>query len=251
MCMAESQRSGSGVLPGNQGEDLEALKRQELAGARVMAARNALRKGDRPGAKKLLKEAFGISQADQGALEMLGDLYLEEAETERAAELFERAVKLYPNNLAFEEKLAICHLDLAEMESDKIARQLLLEGNDPGKFEESKPSQAVTLSLFLPGAGQFYNDENEKGALYLTGAILSCLSWFYPLWTALSNLPPGSRIVDNMPNFGGAYASLGAGWSFVFWLGLLAWGAVYGLSMYDAGTTARARNEARRKVLGL
>ena len=38
--------------------DLEALKRSEAAAGRVMAARNALRKGERNRAKELIKEAI-------------------------------------------------------------------------------------------------------------------------------------------------------------------------------------------------
>jgi TM2 domain-containing membrane protein YozV len=40
---------------------------------------------------------------------------------------------------------------------------------------EKNPAVALVLSLFIPGAGQFYNRDNKRGALMLGGALLSLL----------------------------------------------------------------------------
>jgi TM2 domain-containing membrane protein YozV len=37
------------------------------------------------------------------------------------------------------------------------------------------PAVAVLLSFFIPGVGQFYNGDNQKGALMLGGFILSAI----------------------------------------------------------------------------
>lgn len=226
--------------------DLDALRRAEAAGAHVMAARNALRKGEKERARELVKAAFAENPGDIAAIEFLGDLFLEEGETEQALKLFERAHQAHPNYAPFEEKLAICRLDLAEIESDKLARQMLLTQGDGDKSLERSPAKAVTLSLLLPGAGQFYNDENELGGVYLAAGVISCLAWFYPLITALSRLPKGQRL-----DVGAALGSMSGFEATFFYLGSAIWSAVYLASALAANNSAKRFNQGRRAVLGL
>ena len=40
---------------------------------------------------------------------------------------------------------------------------------------EKNPAVALILSLFIPGAGQFYNGDNKRGALMLVGALVSLM----------------------------------------------------------------------------
>jgi len=40
---------------------------------------------------------------------------------------------------------------------------------------EKNPAVALVLSLFIPGAGQFYNGDNKRGALMLGGALISLM----------------------------------------------------------------------------
>ncbi|MBW3637342.1 MAG: tetratricopeptide repeat protein [Armatimonadetes bacterium] len=226
--------------------DLDALRRAEVAGAHVMAARNALRKGERERARELIKAAFAENPGDIAAIEFLGDLFLEEGETEQALGLFERALRAHPDYAPFEEKLAICRLDLAEIEADKLARQMLLTQGDGDKSLERSPAKAVTLSLCLPGAGQFYNDENESGVAFLAAGIVSCLAWFYPLWTALARLPRGQRL-----DVGAAISSLSGLEAMFFYLGAAIWIGVYIASVVTANASAQRFNAERRAVLGL
>lgn len=230
----------------NQANDLEALRRAEAAGANVMAARNALRKGERNRAKELIKEAFAANPGDIAAIELLGDMYLEEGETEKALGLFERAHQAHPEHVAFEEKMAICRLDLAEMENDKLAKQLLLEQGDNGKIFERSPSKAMSLSLLLPGAGQFYNDENEKGTIYLVTGLLSFLTWVYPLLQVMAQQRPAQRL--DVGNAIQAMSGLQAG---SFYLGLTIYTGIYVASLVGAGSAAKQYNEERRASLGL
>ena len=226
--------------------DLAALQRAEAAGAHVMAARNALRKGDRPRAKELVKQAFLANPGDIAAVEFLGDMFLEEGETEQALRLFERAASEHPTHVAFEEKLAVCRLDLAEMEADRIAKQMLLDGVDEGKIFERSPSRALGLSILLPGAGQFYNDETERGTAYLAAGLVSCIAWFYPLWSSLARLPKAQRL-----DFGGAIRAMSGFEAGFFYLGAVVWSGVYVASIVAANASAKRFNEARRAQLGL
>ena len=236
----------------SHGADFNSLAAQEEATKHLMAARMRVRKGEREEAYNEIKRAFAAHPGDRAAIEMLGDLYLEDGETEKALTLYERALKAHPGYVPFEEKMAICRLDIAEMEADRAAKA----GNDPLALLQSQmendslyervPHKAVSLSLFLPGAGQFYNDEVEKGFAFLGAGILSFIGWFSPMLSQSSKLPGTQKF-----NFLGAINALSGFWSVLFWLCLLAWLAVYVGSMVDAGRVAAAFNETRRRALGL
>lgn len=227
-------------------EQYEAQRRSERAGAFVLAARRAVQNGSYEEAKAQLKEAFAQNPGDEKAVDVLGDIYLAEGETEKALDLFEKALTRYPNNTSFQEKAAICRLDLAEMEADKTTAPLLIETGDKGKIFERSPHKAVSLSVFLPGAGQFYNEENEKGAAFAGTYLVSTICWFYPLWTELSNLPLSQRL-----NFGLAISHMSGMESLLFKIGTVISFIVYAASVYDAGTVASKWNRERRKALGL
>ena len=232
--------------------ELHSLAAQEEANKHLMAARMRVRKGEREEAYGEIKRAFAAHPGDRGAIEMLGDLYLEDGETEKALALYERALKAHQGYAPFEEKLAICRLDLAEIEADRAVKTsgdplaLLQSQAQLNQIYERVPHKAVSLSLFLPGAGQFYNDEIEKGVAFLSAGLVSFVAWFYPMWTQASKLPTSQRF-----DFLAAIGALRGGWSVLFWLALLSWIAVYIASMVDAGKTAAAFNKSRRNVLGL
>ncbi len=230
-------------------DDLHSLARQEAATKHLMAARMKQRRGERAAAYEEIKLAFAAHPGDRAAIEMLGDLYLEDGETEKALTLFERALKAHKGYAPFEEKLAICRLDLAEMEADRIAKDApplaLLEGGVDKSWERA-PQKAVSLSLFLPGAGQFYNDEVEKGFGFLGAGLVSFIAWIYPMLSAAQALPKAQRL-----DFGTAISSLRGPSSTLFWGALLVWIAVYAFSMIDAGRTASEFNAQRRRALGL
>jgi tetratricopeptide (TPR) repeat protein len=222
-------------------KDLEALRRAEEAGAAMMLARSALRKGERARAREHIKEAFAANPGDIAAIDLLGDMFLEEGETEQALKLYERALQAHPGNVVFEEKMAICRLDLAEMEADRLAKATVLELGDQGKELERSPGRAMTLSMMLPGAGQFYNEENEKGIAFMAAGILSFIAWSYPLMTALKGryeLTP-------------ALSSMSGVQSFLFYVGGVLWLGIYIANIADAISSVKRHNATRRAALGL
>ncbi len=227
-------------------EQYEAQRRSEKAGVAVLAARRALQKGQREEAKVQLKQAFAINPGDEKAVDVLGDIYLEEGETEKALELFEKALTRYPNNTAFQEKAAICRLDLAEMEAEKTVAPLLIETGDKGKIFERSPQKAVSLSVFLPGAGQFYNEENEKGAIFVSVYLISTFCWFYPLTTQMHQSTKSDAI-----QMGLMISRLAGMNAFLFKVGMVVSTVIYAYSLYDAGKVASQWNTERRKSLGL
>lgn len=232
-------------------------RRTEEAGKLVMTARLNLRRGERSETKKLLAQALKIEPSDIGALEMLGDMFLEEAEQEKAIQVFEHGLKFHPDYAPFEEKMALAKIDIAEMERDQILKESALQnaienGLDPGydKLLDKKPSLALGLSAFVPGAGQFYNDEWEKGAAFFVLALCSLLSWFNILFNKMRAMQEvtGRKF---MPRMDQALDALSSGQRTLFWFLMLTWIVVVFASAIDAALSANRLNEARRRELGL
>lgn len=233
-------------------------RRAEEAGKIVMMARRSLRQGRRDEAKKYLVEALKIDSADIGALDMLGDMFLEDAEQEKAIQVFAHGLKHHPEYAAFEEKLALAKLDIAEMERDQLMREMTLQnavenGLDPGrdKLLDRKPSLALGLSAVVPGAGQIYNDQYEKAAAFFALALISLLGWFNLLFNkmrAMQEASVGRRI---MPRMDQALDAMSGGQRFLFWFLVLLWLVVAIVSACEASLTATRLNETRRRELGL
>lgn len=232
---------------------LEELQRTEKAATLVMAARMQQRRGQKEAVRASLREALQLVPTDVGALEVLGDLYLEEGEQAKAIAVFEKGLSHHPQHLAFEEKIAVAKLDLAEMETDRIRRELFLQQGDTEKWQDKNPGLAGSLSLILPGAGQVYNDEYERGAIMLGAALVSFIAWFWPLTSAMSrvtqslspgiNLPLGDIVSRGFGELGGA--------SILVYLMLAVWLATYVYSAWDAAQLAINAAEARKRNMGI
>lgn len=238
--------------------ELEQARRAEEAGKVVMTARLALRRNQRGEAKKLLAQALKIDPSDIGALDMLGDMFLEDAEQEKAIQVFEHGLKHHPDYAPFEEKLGLARLDIAEMERDQLMKESALQnaianGLDPGydKLLDKKPPLALGLSVIVPGAGQFYNDQYEKGGVFLAAWALIGLSWFNLLFNkmrAMQEASVGQRI---MPTMAQAIEAMSGGQRVVFWFLVVLWIAVIIASAVEAMMSATRFNEDRRRQLGL
>ena len=238
--------------------ELEQARRAEEAGKIVMTARLALRRNQRDEAKKLLAQALKVNSTDIGALDMLGDVFLEEAEQEKAIQVFEHGLKHHPGHAPFEEKLGLARLDLAEMERDQLMKESALQnaianGLDPGydKLLDKKPSLALGLSAVVPGAGQLYNDQYEKGGVFFALWALIGLSWFNLLFNkmrAMQEAAVGRKIMRRMDE---ALAAMSGGQRAMFWLLVLLWIGVIVASAIEAAQSATRSNENRRRELGL
>lgn len=246
-------KPGPGAAPAPRVPTLEELQVAEKAGSLVMAARSAQRRGQKEAARAALRQALQMAPADAGALEVLGDLYVEEGEQAKAIAVYEKGLHHHPRHTAFEEKIAVSKLDLAEMEADKVRRQLFLEHGDTEKWQDRNPGLAGSLSLVLPGAGQFYNDEYERGGVMLGVALVSFVGWYWPLTSAMravtASLQPGDA-----PSFGEiasrALQNMGAGSIFVYLMVVLGISTQL-YSAYDAAQLSIKAAEARKRNLGI
>lgn len=245
-----AQSNGNNASVASKPMDALESARAEKAGTLVMAARLAMQRGDKKEARTKLQEALIIEPTDYAALELVGDMFLEEAEQEKAIEVFERGLKYHPSHHAFEEKIALALLDIEEMKRDAEQRDLLLTHGDKDRWQDRKPGIAISLSLLVPGMGQFYNDENERGWAFLGSAAFAFLGWYLPLSRALSGLQ-GTGARQLVARTSEAIANMGVfakGW---FWLMILAALVIWVYSAYDAWSGTERFNRARRPFFGV
>jgi tetratricopeptide (TPR) repeat protein len=231
-------------------DELDAQLQSEKAGALVMAARSAQRKGDKTRARELLRQAFLIDANDCGGLELLGDLFMEDAEQEKALKIFERGLRYHPKHHAFEEKIGLCHVDLAEMRRDRDRRTQILEQGGVEKWMLLSAPRAFGLSAILPGAGQAYIGQNKRALTLLGLAVFTFLAWAIPLYFGLKRAAENSGTRGVRALLGGFQDALSGMSSFSllwFWLMVAAWVAVYTYAALDAMTQAEKINELRKQ----
>lgn len=228
--------------------DIEKAKRTEKVGTLVMSARLALRRGRREEARAMLKEAFALEATDAAALELLGDVFLEEGEQEKAMKVFERGKSYHPQNTAFEEKIALCLIDINEVRHNRELQKQFLEQGDKDRWMDRKPQLGFGLSLIVPGAGQFYNDENERGFVFIGLWILTFCGWFYPLANGLQRVvSPQGRGID----VGRAISAMSSGLQLWFWFMFAVWTVTIVLAAVDGMLGAERANRERRRVYGV
>jgi TM2 domain-containing membrane protein YozV len=214
--------------------------RQEKVGALVMAARRALRRGDKVTAKTELQKALKMDVNDCGALELLGEFYMAEGEQEKAIEVLEKGHKLYPKHAAFEKNIALCILDLEEMKRGKT-QAATLNGEDPDAWMDRKPLYAAVFSI-IPGAGQVYNGDNISAAIIFGIWLVTSILWYSLLMNAMGQLPLHTPHTLSL-----ASAQMGGFTRGVFWLSLAINIGAGVYAFFDAIAGANRANARRRQ----
>jgi len=231
---------------------LEEMKRDEQVAGLVMKARLELRRGKKDDARKDIAQALATNPVDIGALELMGDVFLEEGEQEKAIFVFKKGHAHHPQHAAFEEKIAVAQLDIEEMKIAEVMHQLALSGKVPDEMADVKPGRAAMLSLLVPGAGQFYLEQNERGAIYLGAAVLTLCGWALPLQGAMRGAGEAVRSTGSiMSAWSNAIASMSGGTRALFWLSMTLYSALYILSAWDAVAHIARMKEERKRALGL
>ncbi len=231
---------------------LEEMKRDEQVAGLVMKARLELRRGKKEDARKDIAQALAMNPTDIGALELMGDVFLEEGEQEKAILVFKKGHAHHPQHAAFEEKIAVAQLDIEEMKIAEVMRQMAVGGKIPDEMADVKPGRAAMLSLLVPGAGQFYLEQNERGAMYLGAVVLTLCGWALPLQGAMRGAGEAVRSTGSiMSAWSNAIASMSGGTRALFWLSMTLYSALYILSAWDAVTHIARMKEERERALGL
>lgn len=209
----------------------------------LKAARRLFLNADGNGTRAQLKQVFALDAKNADALELLGDLFLAEAQQEKAIQVFERGLQFHPAHTAFEEKIALALLDIEEMKRDRDLSMNLLQHGDRDQWQDRKAGVAGVLSLLVPGAGQIYNDDNERGYLFFGAALGSFVMWNVILNRVTANLSGATARQ--------AIAQMSGIAKFGFWFFMLAWLFVVILAVVDAYNGAARANAARRHMFGV
>jgi len=225
-------------------DDLEAERIYQKAGALIMSARRAQHKGQKDEARKLLQQAFLIAPNDSGGLELLGDLFMEDGEQEKAMKIFERGLEHHPKHRAFEEKIALCHIDVDEMRRDRDRRTQILEQGGIEKWQLLSAPRAFTLSALLPGAGQAYIGQSSRALTLFGITVLTFLGWALPLYFGLGKDDLQGK---GWSRFGAALGNMNGLGLIWFWLMVAGWVAIYIYASMDAMTQAEKINELRKQ----
>ena len=209
----------------------------------LQTARRLFLGGDNNGTRGELKKIFAIDPTNAQGMELLGDIFLAEAQQEKAMDIFERGLKFHPTHAAFEEKIALALLDIEEMKRDRDLTQDLLQNGDRDKWQDRKAGVAGVLSLLVPGAGQIYNDDNERGTVFFGAGLGSFVMWNVILNRVTANLSGATARQ--------AIAQMSGIAKFGFWFFMLAWLLVVILAVVDAYNGAARANAGRRHIFGV
>lgn len=159
---------------------------------RLMTQVNVFRaRGQVTDAREILEKALLYAETSPPRerapmLEELGDLLMLEEQFEAAAEKFQEAGAMDSSRTALvERKYANARIALSDKEAEKRMGQAVLRDDSIGDILASdglsgrsgrrNAGLAMTLSVVVPGFGQFYNGQFIKGAVLLGTFALSLL----------------------------------------------------------------------------
>lgn len=159
------------------------LEREQQA-ERLMTEANLWRtRGNPEKAEACAGQAVEVAPEHAGARELHGDMLQLLGELEQALEEYRESLRLEPHRPSAETRFARVTLALAaeaaRTASDSSDPEAILK-RESSRGKKKSPAAALVWSLTLPGAGQFYNEEREKGAIILGVWIVSVLVLLLP-----------------------------------------------------------------------
>jgi tetratricopeptide (TPR) repeat protein len=136
---------------------------------RLLSQANLLRaKGQLEEALHLCQQAIEQDEKAWAAWELLGDLEHERTNFDAALEAYQKAHTLNPDRAALEEKIGVVVLEKEKWER-RLERMRYLETHPEEQAKLHKemrnPALAAVLSGLIPGLGQIYNRQVEKGII--------------------------------------------------------------------------------------
>lgn len=156
-------------------EALEEMERQHELGEIVRRVRRAISMGRIDEAEKYAVRVQQIAPETTTAEELLGDLAMERGEFEQAREHYQRALEIEPANADAEARLGEAVLRIREGVDARVRMQEAVENPEEYTPFSKSPIVAAVYSV-VPGLGQLYNQQYEKGLALVTAAML-LLAW--------------------------------------------------------------------------
>ncbi len=151
------------------------IEREIALGKLYTQMRRALSLGDLPRADKLAQQLLTLAPDTTSTEELLGDLAFARKQYSEARDHYRRALDIEPANVDAERKFGEVVLLLAQ--AQRLRSRAVEVVEDPSKLPRSKriPWIAALYSI-IPGLGQVYNREYEKGLALVSGGLI-LLSW--------------------------------------------------------------------------
>lgn len=156
-------------------EALEDMERQHRLGETVRRVRRAISMGQLEQARQFAEQARELAPDTTTVEELLGDLAMAEERPEDAREHYERALEIEPVNADAEAKLGEAVIKIREGTDVRARMEEAVEHPDEYQGFRKNPVTAAFYSV-IPGLGQLYNQQYEKG-LALAAAAMVLLAW--------------------------------------------------------------------------
>lgn len=165
----------------------EQLKRERV-GTALTAARLAYRRSLLDEAYRQCREVLLVHEDSAEAHELMGEILRDQNQLLAAQEEFRRALELDPNLINAEEKIGLISLEQDSQLRFEQRRQALVENAAQRQLEERQPLRAAGLSLFIPGGGQWYNEDTTRAAVLFCVVVGSLLCWLLPTLGAFNEI---------------------------------------------------------------
>ncbi|MEA3400093.1 MAG: hypothetical protein U9R79_02500 [Armatimonadota bacterium] len=156
-------------------DELEEMQRQHELGRLVSRTKRAIDMGRLQQAQQFAHQAAELAPDTTTVEELLGDLAMAKREYTAARDHYQRALEIEPINADAEEKLgeAVLHIQ----EGSRLRQRMEEAVDHPEEYKgfRRNPVLAAFYSV-IPGLGQLYNHEYEKG-LAMAGVAMLLLAW--------------------------------------------------------------------------
>lgn len=162
-------------MPDSDPRPGDEVDREIALGKLHVQARRALGQGQVDRAAELAEQTAALDPDATSTEELLGDVALAQKRYPEARDHYQRALQIEPANADAERKYGEAVLVLAR--GQRLRARVTEVAEDPTKLQRSHkiPWVAAFYSI-IPGLGQIYNRQYEKG-LALIAAALILLSW--------------------------------------------------------------------------
>ncbi len=222
-------------MPRHDADSIEELERELQLGDLVRRARRAIGLGRPDQAAKLAQEAVALAPGTTTVEELLGDVAMADGRFVEARDHYHRALEIEPSNADAEEKYAqaVLRIDSATRRVERMEEAV--DSPDEYTAFRRNPVSAAFWST-IPGFGQLYNHEYEKG-LAMLGAAMILLAWLLSKLLSYSgaSLIAGARN-PRLDTEGARQVIEGYGaltWALIV-LAIIAYLAIWVYSIFDA-----------------
>ncbi len=173
--------------------DVLEFERQQKLGELVRRTRRAIGMNRLDQAEQFAAQAVRLAPESTTTEELLGDVAMARGDFTAARDHYRRALDIEPSNADAEEKYAEAVLRIDELTRRREHIEQVVDSPDRYQGFRRNPISAAFWSV-VPGFGQLYNHQYEKGLAILTPALL-LLAWLLSKLLAYSgaSLIAGAR----------------------------------------------------------